>query len=527
MLYLPNKQEINFKTKKINILKKLKVFISSVQSEFAKERAELAGYLRQDPLLGTFFEPFIFEEVPANTHSPGKVYLTEVKDSDIYIGLLGASYGFEDEMGVSPTEREYDQAKTEHIPRWIFIKNIAGAERHPKEAELIRKIEKDVSRKKFSDVDSLKKEVYNSSVLYLKQTGKIESHDFDDSLHSTADIQSLDETKVKEFVIIAREKRNFPLKETASVEQVLKHLRMIRNGKIVNSALLAFAPDPQLYFSSATIKCAHFHGIQVQKPIPDYKEFGGTVFEVADEAVNFVLSKISLSTGTREKSNQVETIYEIPRAVISESIINAVAHRDYYSKGSIQVSVFRDRIEVTNPGSLPPELEISDLKEPHSSYPHNPLLAGCMFLTGEIERYGTGTLEMFKLTKERGLKPPLITLDEGFKVTIWRPSAETIHETIHDTIHDAIHDISSSFAEIAELQYRLVLVIQGEMSRTQLMEKLELKNRSHFLTSYLEPALKEELIEMTLPDKSTSKNQKYRLTQKGLKLKKNLISKNN
>ena len=100
-------------------MKKLKVFISSVQNEFAKERAELASYFRKDPLLGTFFNTFIFEEVPANTLSPGKVYLTEVKESDIYIGLLGKAYGYEDEMGVSPTEREYDQAKAEHIPRWI------------------------------------------------------------------------------------------------------------------------------------------------------------------------------------------------------------------------------------------------------------------------------------------------------------------------------------------------------------------------------------------------------------------------
>lgn len=503
-------------------MKKLKLFISSVQNEFAKERVELASYLRHDPLLGTFFEPFIFEEVPANTHSPGKVYLTEVKDSDIYVGLLGASYGFEDEMGVSPTEREYDQAKAEHLPRWIFIKEMAGADRHPKEAALIRKIEQDVSRKKFSDIEALKKEVYNSAVLFLKQTGKIESHDFDDSLHPSADIQSLDETKVKLFVILAREKRNFPLKETASVDQVLKHLRMIRNGRLVNSALLAFAPDPQLYFPSATIKCAHFHGIQVQKPIPDYKEFGGTVFDVADEAVNFVLSKISLSTGTREKSNQVETIYEIPRAVISEAIINAVAHRDYYSKGSIQVSVFKDRIEVYNPGSLPPELDISDLKEPHSSYPHNPLLAGCMFLTGEIERYGTGTLEIFKLTKQRGLKPPLITLDEGFKVTIWRPSAEAVHVSEHEAIHEPEHDVSIEFSEIAELTHRLVLVLNEEMSRPQLMAILELKNRPHFATNYLEPAMKDGLIEMTIPGKAKSKKQKYRLTPKGLELKESL-----
>jgi len=41
-----------------------------------------------------------------------------------------------------------------------------------------------------------------------------------------------------------------------------------------------------------------------------------------------------------------------------------------------------------------------------------------MFLTGEIERFGTGTLEMYNLVKERGLKPPLISLDEGFKLAI-------------------------------------------------------------------------------------------------------------
>jgi len=516
-------------------VKKLKVFISSVQSEFAREREELARYLRNDPLLGTFFEPFLFEEVPATTHSPGKIYISEVEDSDIYIGLIGEAYGYEDQEGISPTEREYDHAKKEHLPRWIFIKDVKGIVRHPKELAFIRKIEQDVSRKKFSDFDTLKQEVYRSCVLFLKQTGKIESHDFDDSLHPTASITALDESKIREFIAIARKKRNFPIKETASVERVLKHLRMIREGKLVNSALLVFAPDPQLYFPSSTIKCTHFHGIQVQKPIPDYKEYGGTVFEVADEAVNFVLSKLSLSTGTREKSNQVETIYEIPRAVIAEGIINAVAHRDYNSKGSIQVSIFKNRVEINNPGNLPPELDISDLKEPHSSYPHNPLLAGCMFLTGDIERYGTGTVEMYHLMKERGLRPPLISLDEGFKLTIWRPSAGTTHDTVHDTTHDTVHDtthdnvhdtahdVTETYREIAELEHRLVLVIQNEMSRVQLMEILELKNRSHFAKNYLNPALSEGFIEMTLSDKSKSQHQKYRLTPKGIALKDRLM----
>ena len=80
-------------------------------------------------------------------------------------------------------------------------------------------------------------------------------------------------------------------------------------------------------------------------------------------------------------------------------------------------------------------------------------------LTGEIEKFGTGTLEMYNLIKERGLKVPLISLDEGFKLTIWRPSAETIHVTVHDTEHDA----SSTFNEIAELTHRLVLILKENL----------------------------------------------------------------
>lgn len=102
---------------------------------------------------------------------------------------------------------------------------------------------------------------------------------------------------------------------------------------------------------------------------------------------------------------------------------------------------------------------------------------------------------------------------------------DTLHDTIHDTLHDTLHVATEIYIEIAELAHRLVLVIQGEMSRVQLMEILELKNRSHFVNSYLDPALLEGLIEMTLPETPKSKNQKYRLTSKGNELKKKLEQK--
>ena len=74
-----------------------RVFISSVQQEFVIERKQLCDYIRQDALLGKFFEPFVFEELPAVNQSPKKVYLSEVEHCDIYLVLIGRKYGYEDE----------------------------------------------------------------------------------------------------------------------------------------------------------------------------------------------------------------------------------------------------------------------------------------------------------------------------------------------------------------------------------------------------------------------------------------------
>ena len=58
---------------------RFKIFISSVQSEFAEERKRLVEFLSADALLGKFFDVFAFENMPAVNHNPQKVYIDEVK----------------------------------------------------------------------------------------------------------------------------------------------------------------------------------------------------------------------------------------------------------------------------------------------------------------------------------------------------------------------------------------------------------------------------------------------------------------
>ena len=61
----------------------------------------------------------------------------------------------------------------------------------------------------------------------------------------------------------------------------------------------------------------------------------------------------------------------------------------------------------------------------------------------------------------------------------------------------------------------LLAVIQGEMNRAALQAALGLSDRKSFRERYLQPALADGLIAMTIPDKPNSRLQRYRLTDKG------------
>jgi predicted HTH transcriptional regulator len=72
--------------------------------------------------------------------------------------------------------------------------------------------------------------------------------------------------------------------------------------------------------------------------------------------------------------------------------------------------LFADRLEVWNPGTLPPSLTLEMLRQPHGSVPGNPLLAEPLYLTKYIERMGTGTGDMIERCRKAGLPEPEFAL---------------------------------------------------------------------------------------------------------------------
>lgn len=259
-------------------MKKLKVFISSVQAEFARERQNLFDYLHSDPLLGLFFEPFLFERLPASDQRADSVYINEVGKCDIYIGLFGVKYGFEDAEGISPTEREFDEATLQHKTRLIYVLGDSSLPRHAKMDQLIQKVGIDLVRKRFNSGDELNAGVYASLVNYLKEKEIIRTGPFDAASNDSATMEDLEEDKIREFVHIARAKRGFPLPIDSNLETILTHLNLLDNKRISNAALLLFGKRPQRFFITSEVRCAHFHGFDVVKPIPSYQIYKGDVF---------------------------------------------------------------------------------------------------------------------------------------------------------------------------------------------------------------------------------------------------------
>ncbi len=486
---------------------KQRLFISSVQKEFAAERRALKDFVQGDPLLKRFFEVFLFEDIPAAGRRADEVYLAEVDRCAVYVALLGNDYGHEDADGVSPTEREFDRATEQGKERLVYISGQDDSARQPKMRALIRKAGDQLIRRRFASIPELIAALYASLVEHLENSGALRTGPFDAAACPGATLDDLSDEKLADFLGRAQRQRGYALGPGTAMDQALTHLNLLDHGRPSHAAVLLFGKAPQRFLPTSEVKCMHFHGTEVRKPIPSYQVYKGTVFDLANQAVDFVLAKIARAVGTRAAGPAAPVDYELPREAVAEAIVNALAHRDYASNASVQVMLFADRLEIWNPGQLPAPLTIEKLSRPHASIPHNPLIAEPLFLARYIEKAGTGTLDMIALCKEAGLPPPQFRQDGGlFSQTLWRPKGATapVAPTMEGTKSGPSRD-----------QVEILVKARNGAALTDLMGVANRTNRTKFRDQVIKPLIEQGWLEMTIPDKPRSSQQKYRLTAKG------------
>ena len=418
-------------------MQKKTIFISSVQKEFESERQSLKAKLQSNPILNKFFDIFLFEDTPARDKNTMDICLNKIAECDIYIGLIGNQYGALDISGISVTEREFEEATKLKKERLIFVKGTNDSERDEKELLFLKKISPQLIRRRFSDSSELYDAVYDSLAEYLSCIGAISTLPFDATPCTDATIDDIDSEKVSWFLSRSKEERKYTLSEETPIHETLKRLHLFTpNNKPTNAAILLFGKDPQQYFPTSEVKCLHYHGKVPEKPIPSYQIFHGNIFDMADGAVDFVLSKLNREVGDRSGANAVNVSYEIPPSAVREAIINAIAHRDYNSLGSVQITLFSDRLVVSSPGKLNSGLTVNDLTKLHESFPNNPKIAEPLFLAHYIEKAGTGTTDIITSCKLFGLPTPAFEVEQHvFRVIIYRKPA---HGEINGEINGEI-----------------------------------------------------------------------------------------
>lgn len=543
-----------------------RIFISSVQREFAKERRALAEMIRKDMLLGTFFDVFLFEEMAAQNRSAKSVYLNEVRNSDIYLGLFGCEYGFEDAEGVSPTEREYDLATECGKYRLAFVKRTAAHNRMPKERTLIAKVEREVTRKSFSSLSMLKKMVYEALFRYLQDRDVVNVRPFDGSYSLGVKLEDLDPERIANFVRMVRVAGKVTFAPGISTTEILSRLGAFDagTGKIANAAALLFAKNPALFRPSWELKCLQLWGTTFEKPFPSYHIYHGTVFEQIDQALDFVMSRVDHWVGARDaaKSAQAPARSEFPIEAVREAIVNAVCHRDYTDDGSVQVMLFRDRLEVLNPGTLPRGWTAANLLQTHDSKPHNGILATAMQWAGYVEKSGYGTEDIVRKCKAWGLRVPEYHPSAvDFRLVLWRKEVKEPCDSTQGggvagergvessvsmgvesdekkpvksrglgstrrLIPTSLKGVESRRGVALSLREQILLLIaEKPQGSTEVARSFGFRRVYGNLARRITTLLEDQLIEQTLPDKPNSRLQKYRITRKGRQVAK-LLAKN-
>ncbi len=136
-----------------------------------------------------------------------------------------------------------------------------------------------------------------------------------------------------------------------------------------------------------------------------------------------------------------------------------------------QTQNFDNKISIFSPGTFYGGLTVAEIQQDsYRSSLRNKLVAEGFYLTNVIEKYGSGFIR----------------------------------------IRRAMADYPQVTPQVTPQVQQLLEHLEGEMSRLELMDSLQLSDRKNFSDSYLKPALAQGLIEMTRPETPNSRLQKYR-----------------
>ena len=299
---------------------------------------------------------------------------------------------------------------------------------------------------------------------------------------------------------------------------LLEKLNLTEGTYLKRAAVLLFHADPLKVVTGAFVKIGFFRS---QSDLVYHDEINGDLFSQALQSQDLLFTKYLKAAVTYEGIVRVER-FPVPREALREAVLNALVHRDYAVPAPVQIRVYDDRLVMWNPATLPEGWTQETLLNPHQSQPPNPDIANTFFRAGEIEAWGRGVERIFAACREAGTPKPRLRLETGglwtefpFGKAYLALLKERQGPTTPEVTGAVTGEVTMEVAMEVTMEVRLLRLMKTDMTRQALRAALGLRNDDHFRRAFLLPALASGLIEMTIPDKPTSRLQKYRITEAG------------
>ncbi len=195
---------------------------------------------------------------------------------------------------------------------------------------------------------------------------------------------------------------------------MLINLNLLDEGNMRNAGVLFFTQRITKFFMSATVVCVLYQGTDKHQ-ILDMKEFNADLLSNYENGLTYIYSKLNTNLIIkRERTNKLE----LPEAALREALINAIVHRDYFSTGHVQVDIYLDRVDISNPGGLVSGLNRKDFGK--RSMPRNPLIMDLLLRIDKVEKIGSGIGRIRKAMKGYGLSTKFDISGDWFSIVFPR-----------------------------------------------------------------------------------------------------------
>ena len=225
-------------------------------------------------------------------------------------------------------------------------------------------------------------------------------------------IKNVNEKALRDFIERANTAKRINFKFT-NVKAILNKLELLKGEKLLKAGEVLFCDKNPL-----EVQAAVFAGTD-KLTFLDIKQFKGNIFDLLEQSESYIKEHINWRAELKERVRK--EIPEIPIRAITEALVNSLCHRDYENRKGNEVAIFKDRVEIYNPGLFPEGYDPKDFfKGTERSILRNPLIANTLYLSKDIERWGSGIKRNHDACKEENVKVEFNKLKSGFLVIFYR-----------------------------------------------------------------------------------------------------------